>query len=146
MYYTKQNSHQTPLNKTVWPSNNTKPAFLRVWCLNKIKTNQIVLGKKIKFENWVNFKKATSQGNLMCAGFRKNMLQLKPIQEWRVIIIEMISKMISTCRFKDFFLGKQNKINVLTFSQRMFILEFNSEMEIIKEAGPYVALTAFTLQ
>ena len=27
----------------------------------------------------------------------------------------------------------------------MFILEFNSEMEIIKEAGSYIALTAFTL-
>ena len=27
----------------------------------------------------------------------------------------------------------------------MFILEFNSEMEIIKEAGPYIKLTAFTL-
>ena len=26
----------------------------------------------------------------------------------------------------------------------MFILEFNSEMEIIKEAGSYIALTAFT--
>ena len=38
-----------------------------------------------------------------------------------------------------------NKINVLTFSQKMFILEFNSEMEIIKEAGSYIALTAFTL-
>ena len=38
-----------------------------------------------------------------------------------------------------------NKINVLTFSQKMFILEFNSEMEIKKEAGPYIELTAFTL-
>jgi len=27
----------------------------------------------------------------------------------------------------------------------MFILEFNSEMEIIEEAGPYIALNAFTL-
>ena len=49
MYYTKQNSHQTPPNKTVWLSDNIKPAFLRVWCLNKIKTNQnniIILEKK----------------------------------------------------------------------------------------------------
>ena len=38
-----------------------------------------------------------------------------------------------------------NKINVLPFSQKMFILEFNSEMEITKEAGPYTELTAFTL-
>ena len=38
-----------------------------------------------------------------------------------------------------------NKINVLTFSQKMFILEFNSEMEITKEVGPYIELTAFTL-
>ena len=38
-----------------------------------------------------------------------------------------------------------NKINVLTFWQKMFILEFNSEMEITKEAGPYIELTAFTL-
>ena len=36
-------------------------------------------------------------------------------------------------------------MNVLTFSQKMFILEFNSEMEIIKEAGPCIALNAFTL-
>ena len=27
----------------------------------------------------------------------------------------------------------------------MFILEFNSEMEIIKETGPYIELTASTL-
>ena len=27
----------------------------------------------------------------------------------------------------------------------MFILEFNSEMEITKEAGPYIEFTAFTL-
>ena len=27
----------------------------------------------------------------------------------------------------------------------MFILEFNSEMEITKEAGPYIELTAFIL-
>ena len=56
----------------------------------------------------------------------------------------MIPKMISTCRFEDFFFGKQ-KINVLTFSQGMFISEFNPEIEIIKEAGPYIALTVFTL-
>ena len=55
----------------------------------------------------------------------------------------MIPKMISTCRFKDFSLV--NKINVLTFSKKIFILEFNSEIEIIKEAGPYIALNAFTL-
>jgi len=33
MYYAKQNSYQTPPNKTVW-------------CLNKIETNQIILEKK----------------------------------------------------------------------------------------------------
>ena len=55
----------------------------------------------------------------------------------------MIPKMISTCRFKDFSLV--NKINVLTFSKKIFILEFNSEIEIIKEAGPCIALNAFTL-
>ena len=39
---------------------------------------------------------------------------LRPIKEWRVIT-EMIPKMISTCRFKDFFLGKQNKcIDIFT--------------------------------
>ena len=38
-----------------------------------------------------------------------------------------------------------NKINVLTFSQGMFISEFNPEFEIIKEAGPYIAMTVFTL-
>ena len=70
------------------------------------------------------------------------MLQLRPVKEWGVII-DMIPKMISTCRFKAFSLV--NKINVLTFSQKVFILEFNSEMEITKEAGPYIKLTAFTL-
>ena len=95
--------------------------------------------KKIKCENWVN---STSQGNLTSAGFRicYNWGQLR--SEDRVII-EMIPKMISTCRFKDFSLV--NKINVLTFSKKIFILEFNSEMEIIKEAGPYITLNAFTL-
>ena len=70
MYYTKQNSHQTPPNKTVWLSNNIKPSFLRVWCLNKIETNQnnIIILEKKKCENWVN---STSQGNLTSAsGFR----------------------------------------------------------------------------
>ena len=55
----------------------------------------------------------------------------------------MIPKMISTCRFKDFSLGKQNKCTDI-FTEK-FNLEFNSEMEIIKEAGPYIELTAFTL-
>ena len=72
----------------------------------------------------------------------KNMLQLRPIRERRVII-EMIPKIISTCRFKDLFLGKLNKcIDILT---EKVSFKFNSEMEIIKEAGSYIALTAFTL-
>ena len=54
----------------------------------------------------------------------------------------MIPKMISTCSFKTFFLGKQN---ALTFSQRIFILELTPNMEMIKETRIKIALTAFTL-
>ena len=79
MYYTKQNSHQTPPNKTVWLSNNIKPAFLRVLCLNKIETNQnniIILQKKIKCENCQLNKPRKSD---KC--WIQNMLQLRQVKE-----------------------------------------------------------------
>ena len=45
----------------------------------------------------------------------QNMLQLRQLRSEDRVIIEMIPKMISTCRFKDFFLGKQNKcIDIFT--------------------------------
>ena len=59
----------------------------------------------------------------MSAGFRRNniiMIRFRTIKEER-IIIEMIPKMILTCRFKAFFPWQKN---ALTFSQRIFILEF----------------------
>ena len=126
--WTKQFGHKTISNQ-----------FFESFALEQNWNKPNYIGKKIKCENWVS---STSQGNLTSAGFRicYNWGQLR--SEDRVII-EMIAKMISTCRFKDFSLV--NKINVLTFSKKIFILEFNSEIEIIKEAGPYIALNAFTL-
>ena len=126
--WTKQFGHQKISNQLFWEFD--------AWTKSK---QTKLYWKKIKCENWVN---STSQGNLTSAVFRicYNWGQLR--SEDRVII-EMIPKMISTCRFKDFFLGKQNKC-IDIFTENVF-LEFNSEMEIINEAGPYIELTAFTL-
>ena len=67
MYYTKQNFHQTILNKTVWYSlvfeqYETQGFFESLMPeRNRNKPNYI---EKIKGENWVNFgKKAKGQGN-----------------------------------------------------------------------------------
>ena len=72
------------------------------WCLNKIKTHQIILKKKSNVKTESPLGKQKSQGNLTSARFRRKMLTIQA--NWGA---KSKIEMISTCRFKDLLLGKQ---------------------------------------
>ena len=81
--------------------------FLRVWSLNEVKINQIILKRKS------NVKTESTLGKQQAREIRRGldsegiiMLRFRPIKEER-IILETSPKMVSTCRFKKFLLGKQ---------------------------------------
>ena len=103
-----KNSHQTPLNKTLWLSNNIKPAFLRVWCLSKIETNQNIL---LYWKKKSNVKTESTQQT-------KEIWQVLD-SEYATIInnnkLTWFPRWFQLADLKTFFLGKQNKcIDIFT--------------------------------
>ena len=106
-YYWKQNQTKFPPNsfEQEFDTVISNTAFWGVWCPNEIKINQIILKKKS------NVKTESTLGK------------------------QQIPKMISTCRFNNFFCLVHVK-DALTFSKRIFIfIELTPNKKIIKETG-----------
>ena len=98
------------LHKTKFPSNvseyklsnNIKHSFFELDAWTKSKHTKLYWKKKSNVKTESPLGKQKSQGNLTSARFRRKMLTIQA--NWGA---KSKIEMISTCRFKDLFLGKQ---------------------------------------
>ena len=98
------------LHKTKFPSNvseyklsnNIKHSFFELDAWTKSKHTKLYWKKKSNVKTESPLGKQKSQGNLTSARFRRKMLTIQA--NWGA---KSKIEMISTCRFKDLFLGRQ---------------------------------------